>query len=184
MENCLNPKDGSDNPYLKPYLFKRELDGNYFRLIAKKHPNFVVCYFCLTPKEANGKMCCSEECNVQLTYRSGHKIIRQVILERDNRTCQICGVREESLVKSLNLLKKVSKKLWRLKLQELKIPDKRIDNYMDVDHILPISKGGGAGYVGDIRTNLRVVCIYCHFHKTQAENDEENFKHSRSKTED
>ncbi len=162
-----NYLDGSSNPYLEGYRFKRKLDLNYFRLIDQKFPKKNVCYFCLTPKLKNGSMGCTDHCNQQLEFRKGHKPIRDFILIRDNFTCQLCGVTEESLSKALKILKRTNRHQWKAKREELKIPDKRIGLLMDIDHIIPISEGGGAGMIGNLTFNLRTLCLLCHFHVHQ-----------------
>ena len=164
-DNLVNNPDGSDNPYLEAYKFKRKLGPNYFRLIDQKFPQKNVCLFCLTPKHKNANIACSEQCKKQLEFRSGHKLMRDTVLARDKFCCQLCGVSEASLAKALNILKKSNRKLWALKREELRIPKKRIGILLDADHILPISKGGGSGMIGDILTNIWSLCLSCHYFK-------------------
>lgn len=178
MENRL---DGSWNPYLVKYKFKRKLDANFFKLIDSKFPNKDVCYFCLTLKHESASVGCGTFCKEQIIYRSQHRVIRDHILVRDNYTCQQCGVEQKHLDTALKLLKKANKKLWRLKREELHIPDKRIITLMDVDHVIPIKDGGGCGMIGDIRNNLRCLCLYCHFYK---DNHVKAPKSNKSQTKD
>jgi len=172
-----------NNPYLESYKFKRKLDTNYFRLIDQKFPEKNVCYFCLTVEGTDASIDCKIYCKQQLEFRNGHKPIRDAVLERDNFTCQMCGVEERYLSQALKILKKTNKKLWKLKLEELHIPEKRAGCLLDMDHILPVSKGGGAGIDIDIRLNLWILCIFCHFHKDYCLNGP-TVKPAKSKTKD
>jgi 5-methylcytosine-specific restriction endonuclease McrA len=162
VENVLN---GSENPYLSKYKYKRKLDSHYFHLVDTKFPEKNVCYFCLTVQTDDDNMICKTYCKEQIEFRISHKLIRDEILARDNYTCQQCGVEEKSLHTALEILRKSNKKLWKLKRAELKIPDKRVGCLLDVDHIIPVTRGGGAGIGGDIRLNLQTLCLYDHFHK-------------------
>ncbi len=101
---------------------------------------------------------CSRKCSVEFTrwYNKNFywRNIRNSILKRDNYTCQICG----------------------LKLNKRKKHNKKIENWLECDHIIPKSYYTFLGYNFDtlenkIKTvleflhndnNLRTVCYKCH----------------------
>jgi 5-methylcytosine-specific restriction endonuclease McrA len=101
---------------------------------------------------------CSRKCSVEFTrwYNKNFywRNIRNNILKRDNYTCQICG----------------------LKLNKRKRHNKKIENWLECDHIIPKSYYTFLGYNFDtldnkIKTvleflhndnNLRTVCYKCH----------------------
>jgi 5-methylcytosine-specific restriction endonuclease McrA len=101
---------------------------------------------------------CSRKCSVDFTrwYNKNFywRNIRNSILKRDNYTCQICG----------------------LKLNKRKRHNKKIENWLECDHIIPKSYYTFLGYNFDtlenkIKTvleflhndnNLRTVCYKCH----------------------
>lgn len=173
----------SGNPFLAKYVYKRKLDHTYFETIDQWFPDKNVCYFCLTYLDSNANIHCETVCKDQLRLRSEHRAMRNEILIRDNYTCQTCGVSEKLLSKALDILKKANRKLWRLKREEIRVPDKRTGILLDVDHVIPISQGGGAGMRGDIRTNLRTLCLLCHYntHETQDKPVATDLEHSKPK---
>jgi 5-methylcytosine-specific restriction endonuclease McrA len=101
---------------------------------------------------------CSRKCSVEFTrwYNKNFywRNIRNYILKRDNYTCQICG----------------------LKLNKRKRHNKKIENWLECDHIIPKSYYTFLGYDFDtlenkIKTvleflhnenNLRTLCYKCH----------------------
>ena len=101
---------------------------------------------------------CSKKCSEEFTkwYNNNFywRNIRNSILKRDNYTCQICG----------------------LKLHKRKRQNKKIENWLECDHIIPKSYYTFLGYGFDtlenkIRTvleflhnenNLRTLCYKCH----------------------
>ncbi len=101
---------------------------------------------------------CSRKCSVEFTRWYNRNFywrnIRNYILKRDNYTCQICG----------------------LKLNKRKRHNKKIENWLECDHIIPKSFYTFLGYNFDtlenkIKTvleflhnenNLRTLCYKCH----------------------
>ena len=101
---------------------------------------------------------CSRKCSVEFTrwYNKNFywRNIRNSILKRDNYTCQIC----------------------RIKLNKKKRHNKKIENWLECDHIIPKSYYTFLGYNFDtlenkIKTvleflhndnNLRTLCYKCH----------------------
>ena len=101
---------------------------------------------------------CSRKCSVEFTrwYNKNFywRNIRNSILKRDNYTCQICG----------------------LKLNKKKRHNKKIENWLECDHIIPKSYYTFLGYNFDtlenkVKTvleflhndkNLRTLCYKCH----------------------
>ena len=67
---------------------------------------------------------------------------RKEVIERDNCTCQICGIKVD--INSFNK-----------------------DNSLNIDHILPISKGGKNNI-----DNLRVLCRKCNLSRRNVSLDE------------
>ena len=101
---------------------------------------------------------CSRKCSVEFTRWYNRNFywrnIRNYILKRDDYTCQICG----------------------LKLNKRKRHNKKIENWLECDHIIPKSYYTFLGYNFDtlenkIKTvleflhnedNLRTLCYKCH----------------------
>jgi 5-methylcytosine-specific restriction endonuclease McrA len=101
---------------------------------------------------------CSRKCSVEFTrwYNKNFywRNIRNSVLKRDNYTCQICG----------------------LKLNKKKRHNKKIENWLECDHIIPKSYYTFLGYNFDtlenkVKTvleflhndkNLRTLCYKCH----------------------
>ena len=101
---------------------------------------------------------CSRKCSVEFTrwYNKNFywRNIRNSILKRDNYTCQICG----------------------LKLNKKKRHNRKIENWLECDHIIPKSYYTFLGYNFDtlenkVKTvleflhndkNLRTLCYKCH----------------------
>ncbi|MDF0682001.1 MAG: HNH endonuclease signature motif containing protein [Candidatus Nitrosocosmicus sp.] len=101
---------------------------------------------------------CSRKCSAEFTrwYNKNFywRNIRNSILKRDNYTCQICG----------------------LKLNKKKRHNKKIENWLECDHIIPKSYYTFLGYSFDtlenkVKTvleflhndkNLRTLCYKCH----------------------
>lgn len=126
---------------------------------------------------------CSERCR-DIAESVQEKFIweevRDKILERDNHTCQACGLSREMWYKayrhSIHLAKdrnphdRVSERdKWYEKDQELMEKyeiDSPSDGGFHVDHIDRIADGG---HPFD-KSNLQTLCKYCHREKTADEN--------------
>lgn len=164
-KDCMLKKDGEKNVPLN--LIKKEDSKKILRLIV------YINEFDKLDKEGNQKcrnndcknlVCkpfrkyCSRKCSVEFTRWYNRNFywrnIRNYILKRDNYTCQICG----------------------LKLNKRKRHNKKIENWLECDHIIPKSFYTFLGYNFDtlenkIKTvleflhnenNLRTLCYKCH----------------------
>lgn len=121
---------------------------------------------------------CSDECVHEFSIRSSSSYIRQYIAKRDNYICQICGLDCKGFLRQLK--REVNDRMvglphseWRLRRKEFETAyfaehgmewvntDNR-STFYDIDHIVPVVKGGGQ--CGE--ENLRTVCLGCHRKET------------------
>ncbi|MCU4753449.1 HNH endonuclease [Halobacteria archaeon AArc-curdl1] len=99
---------------------------------------------------------CSDHCR-QVAYATQKfflwQKVRQQILERDNWTCQACGVSKQDLINE-------HREKHPDKVEAFGVPD--FDSKFHVDHIKPVSKGG---QMFDFE-NLEVKCQDCNLEKS------------------
>jgi len=137
------------------------------------------CRVCTDPVVDGRWSYCSERCRriaravqEKFTWTS----VRETVLERDNHTCQSCGLSKEMAVRAhWQMHERVNERtehlrdigdgmdLWRDRRRDL-YETYGCDEYpkFEVDHIEPISEGG---HPLD-ETNLQTLCRPCHAEKT------------------
>ncbi len=149
---------------------QRKLNKRMDDLFPQEQPD--LCRVCNEPVVDGRWNYCSERCrdiaqSVQKMFT--WDAVREKILERDDYTCQECGLTQEMQKRAY----------WQVR----EIVDERADNLdgrvdlweqygdlehrvMEVDHIKRVADGG---HPFD-ESNLRTLCEYCHSEKTASEN--------------
>lgn len=127
------------------------------------------CFFCggeLPPKR---RRWCSKKC-VHAYHLLIHdpSTVEAYVLKRDKGNCADCGldcVRLHRQVKSMELKEL---KAWMAKNKSMlrqfsKASLVRRQRFWDIDHIIPVCKGGGLCSM----SNLQTLCVACHRRKTR-----------------
>lgn len=117
------------------------------------------CSWCGQPIAENGKgVYCSDPCEHEHKIRHSHSYIRSFIAERDGGVCALChedtSVITQQLMECLNT--QGEEAYWEMR-HRYDVPDHRTTLW-DVDHIVPVKKGGGSCGA----ENLRTLCLWCH----------------------
>ncbi|CRG93626.1 DNA helicase, putative [Plasmodium gallinaceum] len=170
--NILNYlKENSDIEIVE--RFKKELET-----IKSKKSNIKKIIIC---KENN--LFCEGNCRKQYFLKKSSCSLRRLIYERDKGICNICNLNCSDLIKQIKKTKyfPINERIdYFIKTNPLfieninhlkKILEKPRDGYIwQVDHILPVFKGGGEASFD----NLQTLCTFCHKKKTK--NDVKNKK--------
>ncbi|CRH01088.1 LOW QUALITY PROTEIN: DNA helicase, putative [Plasmodium relictum] len=153
--------------------FKKELE-----MIKLKKSNIKKIIIC---KENN--LFCEGNCRKEYFLKKNSYSLRRLIFERDKGICNICNLNCTDLIKQIKKTKyfSINERIdYFIKTNPLfieninhlkKILEKPRDGYIwQVDHILPVFKGGGEASFD----NLQTLCTFCHQKKTK--NDVKNKK--------
>ena len=154
------------------FNYKRLLGTEFFARIPEKGMNgYKLCYFCNKQEVYNPKsFACSIECQYELDIRTNWGFARDEVFKRDKGICQICKL-DCDILKDI-LLNCDSKQRTRI-FDKLDVPKKRRKHRLwDIDHIKPVSSGGGGKNAG--LDNLRTLCIWCHQEVTLEYNKKRN----------
>lgn len=113
------------------------------------------CTWCSKPigPETRGVFCC-EACKHEYKIRTSHRYAREQVFKRDGGVCGLCGLDTVALILRLN--GKEGDQL-EAEIESLGIPKHR-RTLWDMDHIVPVSQGGGTCGLN----NYRTLCIWCH----------------------
>ena len=112
-----------------------------------KGPNGrALCRFCSTEVKPPRRTFCSKICVTEWKIRTDPGFAKQKVFERDNGICALCWV---------DTLKPQTREKFRLNKYISR--GARLSPW-DMDHILPVSKGGGCCSLD----NLRTLCKPCH----------------------
>lgn len=131
--------------------------------IKKNAEGKPLCRMCSGVVKPPRRSFCGEACVHEYKIRSDIRYARRQVRKRDKGVCAICKVNT----------KEQEKEVWKLathaqrvvKAAEFGVPKHRVgDSYWDMDHIIPVSEGGGASGL----ENLRTLCIPCHKKETAA----------------
>lgn len=111
---------------------------------------------------------CSDDCVHEYRLRSDVKYLRSYVFARDKGVCAACGL--DTLVTSQEL-SRLTEGLRKSRCLALGFPwhrGKPGGSLWDVDHVLPVSEGGGPDQ-REYLSNLQTLCVPCHKLKTQAD---------------
>jgi len=128
-----------------------------------KGPNGrALCRQCQTEVKPPRRTFCSQPCVDTWVVRTGSKMVLHV-RRRDRGICALCGLDCVALLRELKRIKTMHPLETRKQAVEdfrakHAIPRNRHGRLWDIDHIVPVSEGGGA--VG--LDGLRTVCLKCH----------------------
>lgn len=111
------------------------------------------------------KTFCSKECVHEWKIRSNITYLRKVIVKRDKGICALCKINCLQICRGFKRpLRGETREQWKRRVAATRrkygIPKHRMTAY-DVDHIVPVVEGGGAG-IKDLLSNLRILCLKCH----------------------
>lgn len=95
--------------------------------------------------------------------------VREQILERDDHTCQSCGLTAEMQTRAYWQIRELVDEQTDSNDEWIELWDRYGDldhRVMEVDHIKPLAEGG---HPFD-ESNLQTLCTYCHGEKTAEQN--------------
>lgn len=126
-------------------------------------PGSHTCRVCGRKYDDGRRSYCSDRCKRvanAVAEMYNWKPVREQVLERDDHTCQNCGLSREMAVRAY----------WQSQeifddVTDDRVPDFPIGSF-HVDHIEPVSDGGHPFE----ESNLQVLCEDCHAEKTAEEN--------------
>lgn len=150
------------------FLTKRQKTASKKRAQEKK-----LCRWCgedVNQYSPRRRTFCSDECVHEYKLRSSSSYVRLYIAKRDKYKCQICGLYCRGFLKKM---KEFVGLLFGAKKREKEeewfnshglewVNTNRRSTFYDIDHIIPVVKGGGQS--GE--DNLRLVCLSCHRKET------------------
>lgn len=121
-----------------------------------------LCRQCQTEVSPPRRTFCSKACVDTWMIRTGSRTALHV-RRRDRGICALCGLDCEALRRELEKLKAALPfELRKQAAAEFRskhgIPQHRRGRLWDIDHIVPVSEGGGSCDL----SNLRTVCLKCH----------------------
>jgi 5-methylcytosine-specific restriction endonuclease McrA len=142
-------------------------------------PDWKICMWCGEPVTGRRQNWCSDACVDEWRIRREPAFARKRVAERDRGVCAICGLDTDEMYQALMEmgLRRTDRKAWEAFFtrvlgagpggrNEILVGDtppyRRIGGYWDMDHIVPVVKGGG----GCGLDNLRTLCIHCHRNET------------------
>lgn len=116
-----------------------------------------LCRFCEIEVPKGRHTFCSQLCVEEWSVRSNTHFMRRKVFERDRGVCACCGLDANGWLEFVMRQPHSARDVLRDAL--------RINNritFWDVDHILPVSHGGGECGL----ENLQTLCIWCHRKKS------------------
>eukprot|EP00746_Dinoflagellata_sp_MGD_P045380 gnl/MRDRNA2_/MRDRNA2_211206_c0_seq1.p1 gnl/MRDRNA2_/MRDRNA2_211206_c0~~gnl/MRDRNA2_/MRDRNA2_211206_c0_seq1.p1 ORF type:complete len:469 (+),score=38.04 gnl/MRDRNA2_/MRDRNA2_211206_c0_seq1:98-1408(+) len=126
----------------------------------------ILCRWCGDETASRSSTFCSSECVHQHKIRSSGQYIRQCVLIRDKGICARCGLNAHLLYRQMRKAHSLSER-WLSILKGTSFEGGkglsfsrrfRAGDFWHVDHILPVSAGGGSCGLD----NLRTLCKPCH----------------------
>jgi len=96
--------------------------------------------------------------------RTKHSYARQQVFERDRGVCAICGTKTIDVLSRINILRnRGMDNTIMAEMLEMPIGKLHDGILWEMDHILPVSEGGGNCDLD----NLRTLCVWCHREETK-----------------
>jgi 5-methylcytosine-specific restriction endonuclease McrA len=121
-----------------------------------------LCRWCGTEVPADRRCWCSQQCVDAYLVLTQPSRARQLVEARDHGICALCGLDCPALVREMEALlpdiSSVSKLMGRHRISVSRWMTRRRSHLWDMDHIVPVSRGGGCCGLD----NLRTLCIACH----------------------
>jgi 5-methylcytosine-specific restriction enzyme A len=102
---------------------------------------------------------CSADCVDALSIANDPAYARRAVARRDSGVCAGCGLDCGDLDNALMRLRHTDVAAWIAECDRLGLsPSERGRSVWEMDHIVPVTEGGGACGL----ENLRTLCIWCH----------------------
>ncbi|XP_060034017.1 DNA annealing helicase and endonuclease ZRANB3 isoform X2 [Erinaceus europaeus] len=185
-------EDGARVPFLNPSIDQTELtvgpsaSKGYLQAVDREgnplclHCQQPVCQAKREPK-ANGwdSRFCSLQCQEEFWIRSNNSYLRAKVFEIEHGVCQQCHLNAQELFLRLRDAPKSQRKslldtTWtsKLSLEQLNemIRNPGEGHFWQVDHIKPVSSGGGQCSLD----NLQTLCTLCHRERTAKQAKDRN----------
>ena len=123
-----------------------------------------LCRWCETEvKPPKRTFCGNKNCLHEWQLRTRPAYMRKCVKARDKETCQICKLDCKTYQKKLQHLYATDLAEFTRQIRGLKAAERRLYGTLwDVDHIVPVSEGGGECGLENVRT----LCIWCHRNET------------------
>ena len=141
--------------------------GNVFR--TRKQPDgSYLCSVCGKPLTGGGRRYCSDACTDIAYIATNPSWARAKVYDRDKGICAKCGVDTERLENVLRWAGSSDTdddrhEMWRFITALKKKMGFTMLHMWEMDHILPVSEGGGLCGL----ENLQTLCIPCHRAETK-----------------
>jgi len=143
-----------------PYADKRRREH-------AEHGKFLSCKWCGGPMPGRRTSYCSDSCYREWYIRSSSSFARYHVRERDQGVCAQCGCDTDKLDRvirhAIRSLRETRSRWCYQTLSGVELCGIMNFNYQgstkwEMDHIVPVSEGGG----GCGLDNLRTLCVPCH----------------------
>jgi hypothetical protein len=144
------------------------------RAPPKKGPHgYFICKQCKTKECLPPRITyCSERCVHDWKMRSDITYTKRFVEARDGTTCYICGEDFDKKRSELLDLRRTNRLKFLRVLHEEKFTEKMFDDrnsMCEMDHVIPVHKGGGIHMAKGYEDNLKLACRKCHMEKTVLE---------------
>lgn len=130
-----------------------------------------LCRWCKEPVPKGSRSWCSTKCVDEYRVRAWPGHARKLVKKRDKGMCGLCGLRtiemwhafHEALWKLPNRWAEEDRIALALKMGLAERFGRQASStWWHMDHIIPVSEGGGACGL----ENLRTLCLECHYTET------------------
>jgi len=137
----------------------RKKAGGWIRKTRKRGPHDRgICRWCHLEVPSGRRTFCNDDCVHEWRLRTDPGYLRQQVLKRDRGVCAECGLDTIEFYRRFQLIPARKRKALG---RQLDMHPKR-RSFWDADHIVPVAEGGGECDL----SNLRTLCLWCHFEQT------------------